>query len=236
MTGWAAKRFWTEVTVVTEAGGWGIRLDARPLRTPGKSLLVLPNPDLAEAVAGEWRAQEGRIDPRAMPWTRMSNSAIEKVAPVHAEVAEMVAAYGGSDLLCYRAEAPAELRLRQAEWDPLLDWAAESFGARLRPTAGVMPVAQNPAALARLGAEVHALSTFALAAFHDLVALSGSLVLGLAVARDRLAPAEAWRLSRLDEDWQAEQWGVDEEAAEAAARRRADFHFAKAYFDRAGAA
>jgi len=212
------------VAVVAEGDGFAVALDGRPIRTPGKAPLRLPTRAFAEAVAAEWAAQGELIDPRMMPATRLANAAIDKVARQADAVAAHVAAYGASDLLCYRAEGPAELVAREAaEWDPLLAWAAEALGARLAVTRGVMPIAQDPVALARLEALVADLDPFALAAFHDLAALSGSLVLALAVIRGRLDLDEAWRLSRLDEDFQAEEWGADEEAAEAALRRRAAF-------------
>ncbi|EYD73445.1 ATP12 family chaperone protein [Limimaricola hongkongensis] len=224
MSDWKAKRFWKAASAAPAEGGWQVLLDGRPVRTPAKAALVLPTRALAEAVAAEWQAQEERIDPGAMPATRTANSAIDKVTATRAEVAGMLAAYGGSDMLCYRAEGPAELVARQAaEWDPLLDWAATRFDARLAVTAGIMPVAQDAAALERLGAPVHAMEPFALSAFHDLVALSGSLVLAFAVTEGRLDPQEAWRLSRLDEEWQIEQWGVDDEAEALAQRKRAAF-------------
>lgn len=224
MTGWASKRFWTEVSVAPEGGAWAVRLDDRPVRTPLKAPLVVPTEPFAEEVAGEWRAQGAEIDPRAMPATRLANAALDKVAAQRAEVAAMLAGYGASDLLSHRAEAPERLVERQrAAWDPVMAWAAEALGAPLAHGQGVMPVAQDPASLDRLRARVDAIPPFRLAAFHDLVALSGSLVLALAVTEGWLAPEEAWSLSRLDEDFQAEEWGVDEEAAEAAAARRRAF-------------
>jgi chaperone required for assembly of F1-ATPase len=182
-------------------------------------------------VAAEWQAQTGTVNPATMPFTRTANSAIDTVVPQHQAVVDMLAAYGGTDLLCYRATGPAELVARQAAaWDPLLDWSATALGAPLRTTAGVMHVDQPPASLVTLTAAVDALSDFQLAAFHDLVAISGSLVLALAVTRDRLTVEEAWALSRIDEAWQIEQWGDDEEAAELAARKRADFLQADRFF------
>ena len=213
MSEWKAKRFWTAAETAAVEGGWQVLLDGKPVRTPAKAALVLPTETLARAVAAEWQAQEERIDPRTMPATRTANSAIDKVAVQREEVAAMLAAYGASDLLCYRAEMPEELVARQrVEWDPLLDWAEARFEARLVTVAGIMPVEQDAAALARLAAPLHEMEPFALAAFHDLVALSGSLVLAHAVTEDRLDAEEAWRLSRLDEAWQIEQWGADEEA------------------------
>ncbi|MFN6951956.1 MAG: ATP12 family chaperone protein [Albidovulum sp.] len=231
MTGWKAKRFWKTVTVAPQDQGFTVRLDARPVRTPGKRLLVLPTRAMAEAAAYEWAAVEGVIDPRRMPVTRAANAAIDKVAFQFGEVAGMIAAYGGSDLLCYRAEEPEALVRAQAEaWDPMLDWAGRTFGARLVATRGVVPVDQPAEAVARMAAEVFACSPFELTALHDLVALTGSLVLGLPATRDDFDTETLWRLSRFDEDWQAAQWGQDEEAAEAAERKRIDFHAARHFW------
>lgn len=217
---WKARRFWATTTVEPVAEGWELRLDTRVLRTPGKLPLVLPTQALAQAVAAEWEAQQDVIDPRSMPLTRAVNSAVEKVAPQFAGVAGMLAEYGGTDLLCYRAAHPAELvALQSAQWDPLLDWAAQDLGAALRVTQGVIPVAQDPAALARLRAGLEALSPWELTAVHDLVTIPGSLILGLAVLRGRLDAAAAHALSRLDDEHQAAQWGRDPEAEAAAAAR-----------------
>lgn len=137
--------------------------------------------------------------------------------------------------LCYRATGPEPLIARQAAaWDPMLDWAAEALDLRLTATAGVMHVAQDPQALARADALVAALGPFRLAAFHDLVALTGSLVLALAVIHGRLDAETAWTLSRIDEDWQIEEWGGDEEAAERTALKRADFLQATRFFGLCG--
>lgn len=224
MSEWAAKRFWSEVSIGPGPEGWTILLDGRPVRTPSRALLAVPTEGLAQAIAAEWRAQEGRIDPASMPATRMANSAIDTVRPNHAAIVAIVAAYGGTDLLCYRAPGPDRLVLRQAEaWDPLLDWAADRFGVRLRTVAGVMPVAQDSGALAALNDAVAARDAFRLMALHDLVSLSGSLILGLAVAERHLDTGPAWHAARIDEDFQTEEWGEDAEAAAQAASRAAAF-------------
>ncbi len=229
--GWAAKRFWTQATAEPCEGGFTVRLDGRPVKTPAKTPLVVPTLALAQAIAAEWDAQTGKVDPATMPCTRAANSAIDKLSSQQAEVVEMLAAYGETDLLSHRAEAPPALVARQAAaWDPMLDWAAGTFGARLAVGTGVLPVPQDPVALAALRAPVAALSRFELAAFHDLVAISGSLVLALAVIRGRLTADAAWEASRIDETWQVEQWGPDEEAAEAEAYRRAAFLQADRFF------
>lgn len=224
MTGWAARRFWREVTIGEGEGGHVVRLDGREVRTPARALLVLPTRALAELVAAEWAAQEGAIRPEAMPATRAANAAIDRVRGQPAAVAELVAGYGATDLLCYRAEAPAALAARQAEtWDPLLAWAARRFSVTWCVTTGVMPCAQPQATIDRLAAHVGRFSAFELTALHDLVTLSGSLVLGLAATEGQGAPEELWQASRIDEEWQIAQWGEDAEAAAATAARRQGF-------------
>jgi chaperone required for assembly of F1-ATPase len=231
MTAWAAKRFWTDAIPEPCDGGFTVRLDTRLVRTPLKTPLVLPTKAMADAIAAEWQAQTGKIDPATMPCTRAANSAIDKVAPQFDEVVEMLAAYGGTDLLCYRATGPDALIARQATaWNPLLDWAATALGAPLNTTAGVMHIPQPDSSLAALQAQVARLTAFQLAAFHDLVAISGSLLLALAVIHGRLSADEAWTLSRIDEDWQAELWGEDEDATALAALKRAAFLQADRFF------
>lgn len=232
MTDWAPKRFWTEARAEAVDGGFTIRLDARPVKTPARAPLVVPTLPLAEAIADEWQTQDKVLDPRSMPFTRSANAAIDKVASQFSEVADLIAAYGDSDLVCYRAMAPASLVTRQAEgWDPLLAWTGETIGAPLRPVQGVTHHPQATASLRRLDAAVRALSPFELTALYDLVSLSGSLVIGLAAIHGH-APVEAlWRLSRIDEDWQREIWGTDEEAAAVEAVKREAFSHAARFFN-----
>lgn len=226
MSDWKAKRFWKSSEVVTVAGGFTVELDGRPVRTPAKQALILPSEAMAKVVAQEWDAQEDVINPHTMPATKTANAALDKVAIQHAEVAEMLAAYGDSDLLCYRADRPEELIARQAAaWDPMLDWAADTLNARLQPRVGVIHAPQDPAALQALSLRTHQLSNFELAAFHDLVSLSGSLVIGFAAALRARDIEDLWNMSRLDEIWQAEQWGKDDEAeAQADIKRQAFLH------------
>ncbi|TPE50417.1 ATP12 family chaperone protein [Amaricoccus solimangrovi] len=218
------RKFWDEVSVAPAEAGHTVRLDARELRTPGQAPLVVPTAALAEAIAGEWRAITGEIDPEILHYTKAANTAIDRVSREREAVIDAIAAYGDSDLLCYRAEEPEGLAARQkAAWQPWLDWAEAAFGAALVPVRGVMHRAQDAASLAALRREVARFDALGLTALYDLVTLSGSLVLGLAVARGALAGAEAWEISRLDEIWQAEQWGVDLEAEQAAEVRRVAF-------------
>ena len=232
MSEWKAKRFWKAATPVETEGGFTVQLDGRAVKTPAKTPLVVPTRAMAAAIAAEWDAQEGAIDPRTMPVTRSTNAAIDKVATQHAEVAQMIADYGDSDLLCYRAPGPVELIERQAQmWDPLLDWAAEALDARLSTASGVIHVPQDSETLARLSARVHGMDNFTLAGFHDLVSLSGSLILGFAAKMDFLSPDAIWKLSRLDEEWQIELWGADDEAEAMAETKRLAFLHAKTFVD-----
>ncbi|MFN0114688.1 MAG: ATP12 family chaperone protein [Paracoccaceae bacterium] len=230
MTAWAPRRFWAEARAVPADDGWGIALDARPVRTPARAPLILPTRALAEAVAAEWGAQGDLVLPATMPFTRSANTAIDTVRPRFGDVAATVAAYGESDLLCYRAEAPLKLvQAQAAAWDPLLDWADAEFGARLATGRGIVHVPQDPRALSRLAERVTVLSPFALSALHDLVALTGSLIIGLAALGSERTPESLWAASRIDEDWQAAQWGQDEEASANAERRRRDFLSAQSF-------
>ena len=231
MSQWAAKRFWTTTSVVPEGNGYAIRLDARAVKTPAKQPLIVPTKGMAQAIATEWQAQQGRVNPETMPFTRSANSAIDKVTPQFDAVVNLTAAYGASDLLCYRAMGPAELAALQAQkWDPQLSWAQQTYAVDLHVTIGVMPIPQPAQTTTRLHAEVARLTPFQLTAFHDLVALTGSLVLALAVTQGQLTADQAWHLSRVDEDWQISLWGDDEDAAALAAFRYAALQHAGRFY------
>ena len=223
MSAWAAKRFWKTVSVATVDGGFAVHLDARQVKTPSKRPLILPTRAMADAVALEWDAQQGLIRPDDMPMTRYANSALEKVAPQFDAVADHLASYAETDLLCYRATGPQGLIDRQnAAWEPWLNWTARDLDAPLVAVAGVMYIPQSPVSLSRLHAQMDLMTAFHLSAFHDLVAISGSFVLGLAMARGLIDAAQGFALSRIDEEWQIEQWGQDDEAmALAASKARA---------------
>lgn len=231
MSDWQPKRFWKKAQTEATQDGFSVKLDGRLVRTPAKAPLTLPTQAMADAIASEWDAQIDVIDPRTMPVTRGANAAIDKVRSQRDEVIALLSEYGDSDLLCYRAAGPEGLIKRQAAaWDPMLDWAAEALGARLFVGEGVMHVAQKSDALARLKAEVAAFDDFALAGVHDLISLSGSLVLALAVTKDAITVEDAWVLSRIDEHWQIEQWGEDEEAAAAELAKKTAFWDAARFY------
>lgn len=221
------KRFWKEALTERVEGGWLIRLDARPVRTPARRLCIVPVAGMADGIAAEWNAQGERVEPLSMPLTRAASTCLDRVMPEIDAVRRNVTSYGGTDLLCYRAPSPGELVARQNQgWDPLLDWAEERLGARLAVGAGVMHIAQPPEAMERLARHVESFDAWELTGLSELTSLSGSLILALAVLHGRLTAEDAWTLSRLDEQWNIEQWGEDAEAAQQTARRKADFEAA----------
>lgn len=218
------RRFFKTAAAEEAEGGWTVTLDGKPIRTPAKAPFVIASAPAATAAAAEWAAQGEEIQPEAMRVTKAINTAIDHTTPRRAEVVEAVAAYGGADLLCYRAATPEGLAARQiAAWDPLLSWAATRYGAALETQTGVMHADQPAEALAKLSEAVGLYPPLALTALSDLVALSGSLVLGLAVAEGRLDYEAAWAASRIDESWQEEHWGVDADAARLAAYKAEEF-------------
>lgn len=231
------KRFYTEVMVGNApGGGYQILLDGRTVRTPRKLPLTVPTRKLAEAVAEEWAAQSERIDPGRMPLSRLAITAIDGVADHLREVADDIVRFAGSDLICYRAEAPAALAEMQARaWDPVLGWIEAETGARFLLAEGVMPVTQNRHALSRFGDLVAPFDAMELSALHVMTTLTGSAFLALAVAKDRLSAEEAWGAAHVDEDFQIERWGVDVEATERRERRRAEMLAASRFLKLVGA-
>lgn len=217
------KRFYTDVSVVGVGDHFSVRLDGKPLRTPEKSLLILPTEALANVIAEEWRTQGERIDLLSMFNTRLANVAIDRTPRHRGEMGREAARYAATDLVCHLAEAPAALRDRQdAAWGPLRAWAASSHNVKLAAVEGVIACAQPEASVAAVRAHAAMLDDWRLTAFLHAVALLGSAVLGLAVERRRLTAVEAFDLSRIDETFQAAQWGEDPEAARAAARTRTE--------------
>lgn len=225
------KRFWKSAAVVETPAGFGVQLDGRDVKTPAKAALLVPTRSIALRIADEWAAQGDKIDPETMPATRFANAAIDKVRVQFDEVAALLVAYGETDLLCYRATFPQELIDRQAAaWDPLLAWSSERYGVAWRITSGVMPTPQDAQITAVLGAYVVEFTLFQLTAFHDLVAMSGSLVIGLAAAENHGSAESLWLASQLDEDWQIEQWGQDDTAIALIEKRRDAFMNAITFF------
>ncbi|MBV9433829.1 MAG: ATPase [Hyphomicrobiales bacterium] len=219
------KRFWRDVGITSHLDGFALTLDGKLVRTPGRHVLAVPNAVLAEALATEWRAMEVSIDPAKMPLTRLVYAALDCVARTPLPVAREIVKYAGSDLLCYREAENQRLAARQAEhWDPALAHMRDAFGIRFNLGAGVMFVEQESDAMEAVRRAVsHVPAPFGLAALHAVTTLTGSAILGLALANGRLSPDEVWAAAHVDEDFQIEAWGEDAEAAARRAARRAEF-------------
>ena len=209
------RRFYKAVEVAEANGAFEVRLDGRTPKSPAGKPLALPTRGLADLIAAEWAGQGKHIVMAGMVATRLAWTAIDRVCEAHGEVAAEVARYAGSDALCYVAEQPLELVERQAlQWRPLLDWSSADLGVELHAVEGIVHRPQPPHSLARVETLAAELDDFTLSALAHATALFGSAVLALAVQRGRLTGEEAFALSRLDETFQEERWGVDEEAAE----------------------
>jgi len=213
------KRFYRKVEIAPAAAGHEVTLDGKPIKTPAKQPLVVPNAALAGALAAEWEAQETEIHPAEMPLTRLAATAIDRVAPQRDTIVKQIADYAGTDLVCYRAVRPPELAARQsAVWQPLIEWAALRYDAPLVVTAGVIPITQPPQSLRAFAAAIAEHDDLTLAALHLATGACGSLVISLALTEGRLDAAAAFAASQLDESFQIEAWGED---GEQAWRRRA---------------
>ncbi|MCK1391341.1 ATP12 family protein [Bradyrhizobium sp. 1] len=220
------KRFYQEAGVAEVEGGFAIMLDGKPIRTPSKRQVVIPSRALADAVAAEWAAQGETINPMTMPLTRVANSVVEGVVDRVELVAEDLAKYFESDLLFYRAGHPEGLVAREAaHWDPVLFWAAETLGAHFILSEGVMHVKQPDEAIQAARAALPG-DAWSVAALHVVTTLTGSALLALALAHGARDAGQVWDAAHVDEDWNAEKWGVDEEAAARRAARLRDFHAA----------
>jgi chaperone required for assembly of F1-ATPase len=203
---------------VQRASGHGITLDGKPIKTPGKRDLVVPNEALAVTIAEEWNAQEGEVRAAIMPLTRLATTTVDRVATQRDAIIGQTANYAATDLVCYRAAHPPALAARQqAVWQPLIDWAVLRFDAPLSVTTGVIPTNQSATSLRAFAAAVAEQDDFALTALHVATAACGSLVIGLALIEGQLDAEGAFAASQLDESFQIEAWGEDAEQAE---RRR----------------
>lgn len=208
------KRFYKAVSVAPADGGFAVQLDGRRVQTPARNPLILPTEKLAEAIAQEWQAQGEVVVATTMPLLRLANTVVDGVATNRDPVIDAILRFGENDLLCYRADQPAELVARQREgWDPVLAWARQQHGADMRVAEGLTHTDQPPEALAALRRALEAHDPFALGALHVIASITGSVVLALAVADSFLSGGDAFALSRIDEIYQAETWGEDAEAS-----------------------
>lgn len=227
------RRFYADASSApAEAGGFAVLLDGRTVRTPAKAALLAPTAALGRAIAAEWAGQGEAIQPGTMPLTRLANVAIDRTPRTRADIAEMIASYAETDLLCHRAEAPVALVRRQAQaWDPPLEWAARSEGVRLVAVAGVMATEQDVASLERVRQAALALDDFALTGFAHGVGLTGSAILGLALVRGAAPQGQAlFEAAALDELWSLETWGQDGELAARVERVRGELAALEAWF------
>jgi chaperone required for assembly of F1-ATPase len=221
------KRFYKIAAIEQTEASWTVLLDGRPVRTPAKAAFAVPAKDLATAIAGEWDAQGERVDPATMPLARLANTAIDRVAGREGAVADEIAAYAASDLLCYRAGEPEGLvEAQRRQWDPVLEWTQDVLGARFQLAEGIIHAAQPEDSLKAVRRELDAFDAFALAALHTITTLTGSVLLALAHARGRLGVEETWAAAHVDEDWQISKWGEDAEAKARRTVRRAEMEAA----------
>ena len=216
-------RFYAHAGVVESPDGFAILLDGKPIRTPSGRALVAPNAEIADGIAAEWNAQQEIIDPLTMPLTRFANSVVDAVVDRVEAVADDIAKYLQSDLLFYRAGHPEALVAREAaSWDPVLFWAANKLGAHFILAEGIVHVRQPDTAIAAARAALPA-DPWSVAALHVVTTLTGSALLALALLRGVLDQDHVWAAAHVDENWNVEQWGVDEEVAARRAARLVDF-------------
>jgi chaperone required for assembly of F1-ATPase len=219
-------RFYKNAGVAEVADDFAVTLDGRPVRTPARHTLAAPTHALGRALAAEWDAQTAVIDPAKMPLTRLANTIIDGVAAAAPDVAAEVDKYLGSDLVCYRAEAPDRLVARQSySWDPILAFARDALGARFEVAYGVRFVTQSPDAIAAAQRAIP-IDPWRLGAVHAVMTLTGSALIALALARGAVTLDDAWAAAHVDEDWNMEQWGHDELALERRAARFAEMQAA----------
>lgn len=230
MTTALSDRFYQTVDVVKEGHDYVVRLDGRSPKTPGGAMLSLPTEASARLVSREWDAQDKKIDLAKMLFTQIAFAALDQVTPHQESVVNELAAYGGSDLVCFFADEPQALIDKQeSAWLPLHDWFQQTWKTKLEVSQGIIAAAQSPKTLKVIEDELRNQTAFELAAFHGLTKLSGSVILALAVAKGRLTADDAWSASRVDEDWQIQLWGRDAEAEKWAKDKQASFSACAAF-------
>jgi len=225
-------RPYKDVTVAAADGGFCVRLDDRPLKTPAGPPMVVPSRILAEGIAAEWREQGARPDMDRLPLTRIAATALDRIPPKRKEIVAELIAYAETELVCHRVEDPPALVQRQTEtWQPLLDWLTSRYDAALTVTRNVLPCAQSPTSLAALERAIDSLDAFRLAGLSVAVSAAGSLVVGLALADGRIDAAAAFDAAELEATFQIEQWGEDMVATKRRAGVRADLEAAARFLD-----
>lgn len=225
------KRFYQAVSTGQISGGTGIFLDGKPVRTPAGQVLNLPNSALADMLQREWDAQTTHIDMVRMPATRLAFTALDFVGVARDAVAAEIARYGASDSLCYFADGPEALVERQVRrWGPVLEWAERDLGLHFVRAVGIRHQQQPASTLLRIARMAEQGDDFVLAGLAHAAALFGSAILAFALKRGELDGAAAHDLAQLEEAFQQERWGVDEEAAERAANRLTEAAMLEGWF------
>jgi len=218
------RRFYEAVSVVENDGGFGVALDARTLRTPGGAVFVSPTRALAEACASEWAAQGEQIIPTSMPVSQFAFATLDWTVKSREQLVDYVTAFGETDLCCHRADAPSDLRAKQAVyWDPIVAWATETLGVTLPVVTGIIAARPGPEMLASLRQHALALDDFRMTALSQATGLAGSVLIGLALVRGKLTPDDAFNAAALDNLWGLEKWGEDDEARARLVREQAEF-------------
>jgi chaperone required for assembly of F1-ATPase len=206
-------RFYKEVKIIQRDGGYAVELDGQLVLTPGGKPQTVASKALVEAIAAEWCAQGKKVIPATMPLTGYVNTAIDRIGNNREVIFKNVLNFAGTDLLCYRCEEPEDLATRQNEyWQPLLDWAADSMGVELEVTHSILPLRQPIKAIEALVHKLQKMNDMEIAGIASLAAACGSLIIALALADGKIDPAHAFDCSQLDQIYQNERWGVDEEA------------------------
>lgn len=226
------KRFYKEVSVRETEGGWQVMLDTRALKTVKGGLQVVPTRALAQALADEWDSQGEKVDPATMPLRDMADYAIDIVADDPTALIDKAVQYGDTDTLLYRADPDEPLYARQQEmWEPIVTAMEARLGAKFTRISGIIHRAQSDDVLAQLRGELTGQSPFALTAIELMTHLAASLITGLSAAQTDADARALWDAASLEEDWQAEEWGRDEEAEERRAKRTGDFLKAREFWE-----
>lgn len=207
------KRFYKTTGIDPADGGFRVLLDGRPLKTPAKRALVLPVEGLAEAVAEEWDAQIEKIQPDAMPITRLATTANDRMPKLRQAAIDEIAGYAETDLVCYRAADPDELVKRQHEaWQPALDWVTRCYGLDFEMTVSLLPAPQPAATLKKIRDMIAAIDDWPLVGVHGATTGLGSVVLALALWHGEYEADTAVDASLVDALFEIERWGEERDA------------------------
>ena len=232
MSDWVGRKFWQEARITELPIGFGIQLDGKFAMTPGKKPLVVPYLPLAEKICEEFQTQEKKIDPSTMPFTRRTNTTIDRIPDTRNEMIDSLVNYGHTDLVCYQASSPLVLVKWQSEhWNPVLTWLAEELSIEIKTGQGIIPFEQNAHTIGKFSEEINSFDNYLLCGFSELVPLLGSLILSFAYLYGFGSKERIWRLSRIDEEWQEKKWGVDTEAQRVAENHHKDFLVACFFVD-----